>query len=152
MNPSRWERLLDVRPISALEYLATYAAETLLDDIQSWPKPLESVSAESAAEFEGLLASTPAAPPPAVQLEAVRLAAWDLDREFDAFDDYVRNERWSAHGVQNDQRAVLLFLTRWLVEQLFSLGDATHGRMQRPHMRRCLEEMSRRLTLINPNN
>ncbi|HZH02453.1 MAG TPA: hypothetical protein VEY30_01635, partial [Myxococcaceae bacterium] len=69
---------------------------------------------------------------------------WELARELDAYDEYFRNRRWEERGLPLDARTSLLFLSRWLVEQMLALGEATGGRVNRPTMKQCLERIERR--------
>ncbi|NPC51403.1 hypothetical protein HPC50_30565, partial [Corallococcus exiguus] len=96
-------------------------------------------------EFAPLFQEATRRPDPAVYTEALRLAKWDLAREFDAFDDYVRNKRYLERGLAPDDRVPLLFLTRWLTEQMLGLGESTQGRIKRPLMRECLDRLEPRL-------
>jgi hypothetical protein len=70
-------------------------------------------------------------PSPVEWREAFRLAQWDLSHELDAYDDYVRNQRWAEAGLAPDAKALLLFLSRYVTEQLLALGEATQGRIDR---------------------
>ena len=80
--------------------------------------------------------------------EAIRLASWDLSREFDAYDDYMRNNRYLERGVAPTDRTAMMFLSRWLVEQMLGLGEATEGRVTRMLMEQCLDRLEARLRLI----
>jgi hypothetical protein len=77
--------------------------------------------------------------------ESLRLATWELQREFDAYDDYMRNKRWEERGLTAADKPALLFVSRWLVEQLLALSESTEGRVGRPLLIRCLASTRRRL-------
>ena len=77
--------------------------------------------------------------------EAFRLARWDLSREFEAFDDYIRNMRFVAAGLGPDSRPLLLFLSRFMTEQALGLNEATEGRIDRRRMLQVLERTERLL-------
>lgn len=145
MASSRWERLLDLRKVTLAEHLMTEAAKILAKDLEGWPPPVESIDAELGAAYAPLLAENAPRPPHAAILEGIRLARWDLQRDFEAFDDYVRNRRWSEHGLGDEQRDALLFVSRWLIEHLLALGEATEGRVKRPQMIDGLDQIQRRL-------
>lgn len=137
---SRWERLLDQRPTPLLDHLILETAKLIAADYLRWPLELE---AESGAETPAAIAPDAPRPSPAVYREALRLARWDVGHALDAFDDYVRNRRYLEHALVEAERPLLLLLSRWLVEQLHSLGEHTHGRVNRTRKLACLEAISR---------
>ena len=138
---SRWERLLDSKPIPVIDHLEGEVAKLFAESLKTWPLDVE--DADPATLI--LLQAHPVRPDPAMFQEAFRLARWDLDREFDAFDDYIRNERWLAVGLPIDARPLLLFLSRYLTEQALGVTEATEGRMDRRRMLSVLERTERLL-------
>jgi hypothetical protein len=136
--PSRWEHLLEARPLPLLTHLQEEAAKLLARELGRWPPPVQEVDPATIAGLADVLAPDAPPPHPAVYPEAVRLARWQLAREFDAYDDYLRNRRYLGAGVPPGDRPALLFLERWLVEQMLALGEATGGRFTRRHMQECL--------------
>lgn len=143
--PSRWDHLFDLKPIPLVDHLLDEVARLLAKDLQAWPPPVQDLDAATLGEFAPLFTEATRRPDPAVYTEALRLARWDLAREFDAFDDYVRNKRYLERGLSPDDRVPLLFLTRWLTEQMLGLGEATQGRIKRPLMRTCLDRLEAQL-------
>ncbi|MBN8226368.1 hypothetical protein JYK02_02475 [Corallococcus macrosporus] len=143
--PSRWDHLFDLKPVALVDHLLDEVARLLAKDLASWPPPVQDLDPATLGEFAPLFQEATRRPEPAVYTEALRLAKWDLAREFDAFDDYVRNKRYLEHGLNAGDRVPLLFLTRWLTEQMLGLGEATQGRIKRRLMRDCLERLEARL-------
>lgn len=143
--PSRWDRLFDLKPIPILDHLLEEVAKLLHKDLAAWPPPVESLDAESGASFSGLFEPEAKRPSPRVYEEALRLARFELTREHEAYDDYVRNQRYLEQGLAPTDKPALLFLSRWLLEQMLALGESTEGRVKRPHMVQCLERLSARL-------
>ncbi|MCI0572169.1 MAG: hypothetical protein L0Y66_15545 [Myxococcaceae bacterium] len=137
--PSRWEQLLAAKPVPLLEHFRDEVAKLLATDLERWPPPVQEVDPATIGAFATVLAPDAPAPHPAVYAEAFRLARWQLGRELDAYDDYLRNRRFLAAGVPPSDRPALLFLERWLTEQMHELGEATGGRFNRPLMLECLE-------------
>jgi len=62
--------------------------------------------------------------------------------------DLVRS--YLERGLAPTDRLALLFLNRWMVEQLLGLGEATQGRVKRPMMRQVLDKVEERLRLVQP--
>ena len=139
--PGRWERLLEQKPVPLLEHLLQEVARLLRQELDVWPLPIEELDVATGRGFAELLAAGAPRPAEAVFTEALRLARWDLERDTDAVDDYFRNRRYGPAGLGQADRPALLLISRWLVEQLLSLGEATHARVKRPEMVRVLARL-----------
>jgi len=142
----RWERVLDQKPIPLLEHLLDEVARLLGKELLGWPLGVEELDVATGGGFVDLLAADAPRPPKEVFTEALRLARWDLERSTDAVDDYFRNRRYREAGVTDADRPALLLVTRWLLEQLLSLGEATMGRVKRSDMARVLNRLERALS------
>jgi hypothetical protein len=140
---SRWERLLDQKPIPLLEHLLDEVARMLGQELQAWPLSIEELDVATGRGFAGLLAENAPRPPQQVFSEALRLARWDLERATDAVDDYFRNRRYAEAGLADTDRPALLFVSRWLLEQLLSLQESTESRVKRADMARVLDRLER---------
>ncbi len=139
--PSRWERLLETKPIPVIEHLIEEVSKLFAESIRVWPLEVEDADDATLA----LLKAQEKRPEDAVFREAFRLAKWDLGREFEAFDDYIRNMRFVAVGLPPDAKGLLLFLSRFMTEQALGLNEATEGRIDRPRMLRVLERTEKLL-------
>ncbi len=135
MNPSKWDLLLDQKPVPVQEHLLAECAKLFAKDLKQWPPPLEVESTELAT----LLESNPQAPNDDLKREAFRLARWDLQRDLDASDDYLRNRRWLEHGLMVTDKPMLLFYSRFIEEQLYALGEYTAGRIDRKGLLQVLD-------------
>ena len=119
----RWERILDQKPVALREHLLDEAAKLLLVELRQWPLPVEEIDEQTGAGLAELFAPDAPRPSPAVLAAALKLARWDLDRE----------------------RPVLLFVSRWVLEQLLSLSDATDGQVDRPDLLELVDRLERGL-------
>ena len=142
---SRWELLLEQKPIPLIDHLLEEVAKLLVKDLQGWPPPIEELDLETGGRFAPLLLPDAQRPDARVFAEAFTVARWELERELDASADYFRNRRWMALGLPEDARYPILFISRWLVEQLLSLREYTQSRVTRPQLVDCLERTQRRL-------
>jgi hypothetical protein len=142
---SRWERLLDQKPIPLLEHLLEEVAQLLGQELQAWPLSIEELDVATGRDFAALLAADAPRPPKKVFSEALRLARWDLERATDPVDDYFRNRRYAEAGLADADRPALLLVSRWLLEQLLSLQESTEGRLKRADMARVLDRLERAL-------
>jgi len=141
----RWERILDQKPVALREHLLDEAAKLLLVELRQWPLPVEQIEEQTGARLAELFAPDAPRPSPAVLAAALKLARWDLDREHEAYDDFMRNRRYQEAGITDRERPVLLFVSRWVLEQLLSLSDATHGRVDRPDLLELVDRLERGL-------
>lgn len=128
---NRWERILDQKPVPLREHLLAEAARLLLGELRRWPLPVAEVDARTVGRMGDLLAPGAPPPSPSVYPAALQLVRWELGREHEAYDEYMRNHRYQEGGISETERQALLLVSRWLLEQLLSLSDATEGRVDR---------------------
>ena len=145
---SRWDYLFETKPVPLMDHLLEEVAKLLAKDLQSWPPPVQELALEVGGQFAPLFTEPSVRPAPALYDEALRLSRWELAREHDAYDDYMRNKRYLAHGLAPTDRLALLFLNRWLVDQMLGLGEATEGRVNRRLMQQCLDRLEARLRRV----
>ena len=137
----RWERILDRKPVPLQEHLLDEAAKLLLVELRQWPLEVEEIDEHTGAGIAELLAPDAPGPSPAVLAAALKLARWDLDREHEAYDDFMRNRRYEETGITERERPVLLLVSRWVLEKLMSLSDATDGRIDRQALLRLVDRL-----------
>jgi hypothetical protein len=142
---SRWDRLLEQKPVSLSEHLANEAARHLSAELRRWPLPVEALEPGASHEVIELLGPDSPRPPAEVFTAALQLARWDLEREHEAYDDYMRNRRYLEAGLVEADRPALLLVSRWVLEQLFALTEATGGRVSRKALVSIIERISRQL-------
>lgn len=142
--PSRWEHLLESKPIPLVDHLLEEVAKLLEKDLRQWPLPVTELDPETGAGFTALLQSDSVRPRPEVFEAAFQVARWELERALDASAEYFRNQRWREHNLPDDARQSILFISRWLVEQLLSVREYTHSRVTRPQLIDCLGRLERR--------
>ncbi len=148
--PSRWDHLFEAKPVPILDQLQEEVARLLVKDLGRWPPPVQELDLDVGGPFAPLFLEPSPRPSQTVYEEALRLSRWELAREFDAYDDYMRNKRYLERGLAPADRLKLLLLNRWLVEQMLGLGEATEGRVTRPLMRQILEKVEAKMRLVQP--
>lgn len=144
--PAWWERL-DIRRVTIADQLMTEASKLLFDELGTWPPAVERVPVDRGGrpqEFADVLAPGSPVPPRAAYVEAIRLARWDLRRDFEAFDDYVRNRRWTEADLEDANKPQVLFLASYLTESLLALQEATEGRVKRADLVAALDRLEKR--------
>ena len=57
----------------------------------------------------------------------------------------MRNRRYLDSGISEPERPVLLLVSRWVLEQLLSLSEATEGRVDRRALLGLVERLERGL-------
>ncbi|HME92304.1 MAG TPA: hypothetical protein VKE49_12825 [Myxococcaceae bacterium] len=142
---SRWEALLEQKPVTLTEHLIEETSKRLSKELAEWPLPIRDFDPQTGQSFEPLLRASHPRPSDAVFQQSFRLASWDVQREFAAYDDYVRNRRWMDAGLTTTDKPALLFISRWLVEQVLQIAEGTGGQVTRAQLVDCLERAARRL-------
>jgi len=137
--PSRWDFLYDQKPVPLAQHLSDEVAKLLSADLDRWPLPLSELDLEAGREFRALAMGEVARPAAQVFHEAFQLARWDLTHEVEAYDEYMRNRRWLERGLAPQDKPALLFVGRWLLDQMTSLREATQGRIRRADLLKILE-------------
>lgn len=135
---NKWQALLDTKPKPLSEHLLDEAGKLFAKDLSQWPPTVSDLDGREGQAVDALLKATPKRPDFKLYKEAFRLTRLDLAREFDAYDDYMRNQRWCEVGLAVSDKAVLLFLSRLITEQLLGLKEATQGRVTQKHLGRLL--------------
>lgn len=140
----RWDRFYEARSITPEDMLADEVVKTLVGDLEGWPPPVLAWSDERARErFAPALASDAPRPSVAVFVAAFQLARWELGREFEAIDEFYRNDRPAQVASDARERLCLLFLHRWLTDAMLEILEAS--RLKRARLVECLERIERAL-------
>lgn len=140
---SKWDLVLERRPRPVLDYLVDEVAQLFAAELERWPPAVEDAAEGSLAS---LLVTQPRRPDRRVYEAAFALARWDLEREVEAIDDYFRNQRYLGVGLAPGDRALLLFMSRLIVEHLLALQEATNGRLGRPRLIEVLDRTRQALS------
>jgi len=142
----RWDYLYELKPIPLTEHLVAEAARLVAQDLACWPLAVQEwARPEDAARFARLLAPGAPRPGPAVYAAAFHLARLELMREVEQIDDYMRNERWREVTAPGTGFEALLLISRYLVEQMLAINEATQGRIKRPVLIDLLQRAERHL-------
>ncbi len=142
---SRWERILDRKPVPLQQHLLDEAAKVLLAELAGWPLPIEEIDPRTGTGVAEALGPAAPRPSPGVLPAALRLVRWELRREHEAYDDYMRNRRYLEVGIPEAERPVLLLVSRWVLEQLLALSEATEGRVDRRALLGLVDRLERGL-------
>jgi len=140
---NKWERLLEQKPIAIVDHLVGEAAKLFGEELRQWPPAIDEFDAQTGQALAELVRQHPTRPDARLYGEAFRLTRWDLSRDFDAVDDYWRNSRHLEAGLTMADKPMILFLTRFLCEQLLGLLEATQGRVNRPRLLEALALIER---------
>ena len=136
---SRWDHLFELKPKPLAVHVVEEVARLIAQDLSQWPPPVVEWSTEAdRRKYSALFSANAVRPGPETLREAFKLARWEMQRDVQAIDDYMTEERWRTAGVSDDDFLALLFLHQWLVEQMLALSEATEGRVRRPQLESCL--------------
>ncbi len=150
MQPSKWDLVLSQKPVPLVEHLLEEVSKLFAQDLAVWPPKVEDFDPVTGARLAALLAESPRAPDPRLFHEAFALTRLDLGRELEAYDDVMRNQRWRASGLPEKDKGLLLFLSRFMAEQLLGLLEATDGRLTRPRLLDVLDRTERHFFARGP--
>lgn len=140
----RWDRFYEARSITPEDMLADEVVKTLVADLEVWPPPVLAWLDEKArGKFEAALAEGCPRPSVAALRAAFELARWELSREFEAIDEFYRNDRPGKIASDARERLCLVFLHQWLTDSMLELLGAT--RLKRPKLLECLVRVEARL-------
>jgi hypothetical protein len=141
----RWERFHQARSITAEDMLADEVVKTLVSDLTGWPPPVsEWFDAARARKFAPAIGPGAVRPSSSVIHMAFELARWELERCYEALDDFARNDRAAAVAKDPRERLALEFLHAWLTDSMLELLEVT--RLKRPKLIECLARAEARLT------
>ena len=141
--PGPWDFIHDRKPKPLRDHLLDEFAARLSADLKTWPLPISELDPAVGAKWAPLLAPESVRPGRSVFEQGFRLARWELERQLDALDEYMRNERWLEAGINREEKQALLFVSAWLVEQLLALSETTQGRIDRRGLVECLDRTER---------
>ena len=129
---------MEQKPIPLIEHLLEEVAKLLANDLRLWPPPIEELAPLVSEDFQSIAGGERPQPPREAYRQSFQLARWELLREFAAYDDYIRNRRWTEQGLSPAHKSELLYLSRWMVEKLLLLQEQTQGRVNRDQLADCL--------------
>jgi hypothetical protein len=138
----RWDRFHEARSITAEAWLADEVVKSLVADLTGWPPPVAGWLDEAAkARFAPALEGT--RPTEAVFRVAFQLARWELERSFEALDEFARNDRAASVASDARERLALRFLHEWLTGSMLELLEFSV--LKRPKLVECLTRAEVRL-------
>ena len=148
-RPSRWDHLFERKPVPLAEHVMDELARLIAAELERWPPEVSEWS--SPAEEERFRPALEAARPDPRTFEAAfLLARLELTRELEQIDDFMRNEHWRAWVAPGTGFLAMLFLSRWLLEQVLAIAERTEGRLKRPQLAEVLTRCEKRLRLAPP--
>jgi hypothetical protein len=140
----RWDRFYEARSITSEELLEREVVKTLVEDLTIWPPPvLAWTDAKAYERFAPALAPDCPRPSNAVFASAFELARWELERAYDAIDEFYRNDRAARIASDPRERLCLVFLHKWLTDSMLEILGASV--LKRPSLVECLRRAELRL-------
>jgi hypothetical protein len=134
VHPNKWDLILDQRPVPLVTHLLEQVAQLFAKDLATWPPAIDDFDPRTGQTVAALLHEHAQPPDPRSFEQAFELARLDLAREHAQYDDYLRNQRWLETGLTAKDKGMVLFLSRFMTEQLLGLAEATQGRLTRAQL------------------
>jgi hypothetical protein len=143
VQPSKWDLIFEQKPVPLAAHLLEEVSKLFARDLATWPPRIDEFDPVTGGALAELVSQSPLPPDHRLFEEAFTLTRLDVGREREAQDDYLRNQRWMTGGLTVKDRGMLLFLSRFMAEQLLGLAEATGGRLSRAHLLDVLERTRR---------
>jgi hypothetical protein len=141
----RWDRFHEARSITSEDMLADEVVKTLVSDLGGWPPPVsEWFDRDREARFAPVIGPGATRPSSGVIRTAFELARWELERRYDALDDFARNDRAAGIASDANERLALEFLHAWLTDSMLELLEVSP--LKRPGLVECLSRAEKRLS------
>jgi hypothetical protein len=130
----RWARFFEPRALTPIEMLQDALVKELVPELERWPLPVfQWHDPALEARFAPVLAPECPRPGPAAYRAALQLAVWELEREYEAIDEFYRNDRATEKTADPREALALVFLHRWLTDSMLELLEVT-PRLKRKHL------------------
>jgi hypothetical protein len=143
-NPYEWIYERESQPLK--EYVLDEIAKGLAKVVEEFPPVIDEWEREDLrARFEPLLARRTGRPPLDVVREAVGLYRLELERDIEAIDQYMREERWRAAGLSEDDRELVVFLWQYWTEQTLAFKDYADGKFKWAELSALADRLNERL-------
>ncbi|MCP4448947.1 MAG: hypothetical protein GY811_26980 [Myxococcales bacterium] len=147
MAVDRWEWLEGLKPESPIEVAVKYVAAMTADALTAWPPPIQMAEGQD-GRFGEIL--EPGADRPSLEAyeEAIKLARWELERNYEAIDFYARNNHIADACPATRDRLASEFIQHYVLESFFMLMEKTEYRVKRSDVLAGLGMVERRIKLV----
>ncbi len=127
----RYDWLYELKPVPLKDKVMDEVARHVARDLRGWPPPVEEwLSEKERARFAPLY-DDPVRPDDSLLRYACRIVRLELNREYEAIDYEMRNERWREHGSSERDGESMQLLVRWLVDVLLAVREHSGQRLTR---------------------
>ena len=143
---SRWDKFHNARSITTNELLRQAVVDELWADLTNWPLSVEHWHDPALRErYAPVLAHDCPRPALPVLQTGLQLARWELERDYEALDDFARNDRGAKLTGSGLEALSLEFLHRWLTDCLLEVLEVTE--LKRSNLIDALQQLEARLLL-----
>jgi len=122
MNPYEWLYATESQPLK--EYVLDEVAKHLAKAVEHFPPAIEEwENDELRLRFEAIVARGIRRPALDVVRVGLKLYRWELERDLEAIDRYVRGERGAELGLADEDVELALFLYRFWMDQTLAFKE-----------------------------
>ncbi|MDF1562943.1 MAG: hypothetical protein P1V51_07855 [Deltaproteobacteria bacterium] len=143
IKPYEW--LYELKPIPIKEKVLEEVVRHILEELKTWPPPVTDWESEAAGQRFAPLYEEPRPPTPALWRRALQLVRWEMEREFEAIDETMRNERWREDDDHAQAHAALLLIWQWLTELLLAVREHSQQSITRSDLVRVVDLLEPKL-------
>ena len=121
-NPYEWLYEREKQPLK--EYVLDEVAKHLSRAVEAFPPSIEEwENEELRTRYAPLLATVTQRPRVGVVRVALRLYRWELERDVEAIDHYMRNQHWAAEELSPIELEVATFLWQYWLDQTLAFKE-----------------------------
>lgn len=146
MAKNQYQWLYDTQTQPLKTYVLDEVAKLLAGAVEQWPPKLEQWEREDQrARFEPLLAQVREPPGQRVIAAALQLYRWELEREVELIDRYMRGEHWQEHRLGPMELETVLFLWQYWTDQTLAFKEYAQGKFRQSELLGLADRLESRL-------
>lgn len=139
----RYDWLYELKPVPIREKVIEEIARHVAGELRGWPPPVEEWLSEAERARFAPLYEEPSRPGDPLLRYAFRMVRLELEREYEAIDFEMRNERWREHGATERDRDSMHLLVRWLTDVMLAVRERSEQRLSRGDLVEVVERIER---------
>jgi hypothetical protein len=143
-NPYEWLYERESQPLKS--YVLDEVAKQLALAVEQFPPTIEEWEREDLRlRFEPLLSRPAERPRLAIVRAALTLYRWELERQLEAIDSYMRSETWRKQQLEAAEFETALFLWHYWVDQTLAFQEFAQNKFKRQELLGLADRMQTRL-------
>jgi hypothetical protein len=148
-NPYEWLYEREAQPLKS--YVLDEVAKLLAAAVEAFPPTIEDWEREDLRQrFEPLLRRVQGRPDVRVVRCALQLFRWEIERDVERIDGYMRGEHWREHGLGPDELETAIFLWQFWLDQTLAFKEYAQEKFTRKELLGLADRLDTRLVEAPP--